>query len=755
MIITKTRFLKWVFFLACLMNLSGCAEVQKIFSVLWMGHITVNTSVFDVNEMSSGDDVTCNIMGDKSVRCLGSNSNNNLGRFYGAPINIFKEVKQVATGKDFTCVITGENSALKCFGMNNQGQLGNPGTQVSSVDPLPVLDSENKDTPITGALQITAGEHHACAILKSGRAICWGDNSFGQLGNPTPTGIQLRTVMEDERSPKPFAGIHGIVAGGNSTCVIAKDDSSLFCFGERYGSEKKNNWIPEKIELAGGIVTLSQVKQVGLGNGFGCALSRSQVFCWGNNDSKQLGAPVDASGTTKAVSVEVHYPIKAALSKIDSIAVGDKHACALHRDEGTIYCWGSNSFGQLGSTSQHGQPEQVAADANNYTLKGAKSIAAGKERTCYISTKDELFCWGNGAHGILGNNSIDSPYPLRVLDSNGDSMGTSANISIGAEHSCVIGTNQKLFCFGLNQNGQLGTRMIGGTVLDENKKPLNAVSAIDTYDSKTCVIHGEKRNVSCFGGADNAGLMEVTNGEKPYHDVSGVAVGHAHVCIINSDQQVECIDYGTQPINHTIIQTEQKTPLKDIWQIHSRGDWNCGLTREKGEIWCWGSWKKNEWPFAKQILFTGRPTADFLQLSLNDDQICGVHGVSGAVYCTTDSEVQQNSNNLQTLNDADGKPMTGVFSLTGGKHHTCAIDDKGHLYCWGANDFGQLGSSTQKSSATPLRVSIKNEGQRRISRVSTGETHTCFTTDSDLSLFCFGKGFFNDGVSTTPIEYPL
>jgi len=759
---TGNSSLKWVFLLLSLSgSLSGCAEIQKIVSVLWNGPITVNTSVFNIIEMSSGEDVTCNIMGDKTTRCLGSGTNGNLGRFYGAPINAFKEVKQVATGRGFTCVISGENSALKCFGINDKGQLGNPGTQTASIDPLPVLDPENKNLPIVEARQVTAGDYHACAILKNGRAVCWGDNSFGQLGNADQAGVQAKTVMEDERAPKTFAGINNIVAGGNSTCVIAKDDSSLFCFGEKFGSTKKVNWLPEKIEISGGIVTLSQVKQVGLGNGFGCALSRSQVYCWGNNDVKQLGVPTDTAGTQKAVSVEVHYPIKSVLSKIDAIAVGDKHVCALHRDEGTIYCWGNNTFGQLGSSSTQGLPEQVAADANNYTLKGAKSIAAGKDRTCYISSKDELYCWGNGAHGLLGNDSVASQYPLRVLDSNTDSVGGSAVVSVGYDHACVIGTNQKLFCFGLNQNGQMGTRMIAGTVLIDGKKPLAAVSLIDTYDSHTCAIYGEKRGVICFGGGsgsvgsvDSSGLEEVTSSGKPYHDVTALAVGHAHVCLVNSDQQVECIDYGTQPVNHTMIQTENKTPLKDIWQLRSRGDWNCGLTREKGEIWCWGTWKKNQWPDAKQITFNGKPTSDFIQFSLNDDQICGVHGVSGLVYCTADTEMQQNANNLQALNDGDEKQMSGVFSLTGGKHHTCAIDDKGHLYCWGSNEFGQLGVTTKKNSATPILVSIKNEGRRRISRVSAGETHTCFTTESDLSIFCFGKGFFNDGISTAPVEYP-
>ena len=738
-------------------SLSACAEVKKVFSIFFSKHSSLNTSGFEVAEMSSGDGVTCSIMGDKTVRCLGTGTQGDLGRFHGAQNNNLKDIKQIALGKGFTCAIIGEKSELKCFGINDKGQLGNPNQQ-SSIDPVPVLDTENNNTPISDAKQVTAGENHACALLKSGRAICWGDNSYGQIGNPQPEGVQVKTVMQDGKPPKAFESIQSITAGGNSTCITAKDDFTLFCFGDRYGITKGNNWVPSKIELAGGIVPLSQIKQVGLGNGFGCALSRSQVFCWGNNEFKQLGAAIDASGTTKASAVEVHYPLNAPISKIEAIAVGDKHACALHRDENTIYCWGDNTFGQLGTTSMHGLPEQVAVGTSNLTLKGAKYIAAGKERTCIISSSDELFCWGNGAHGILGNETLNTPFPTRVLDSNNEMISGSLSVAIGADHACVVGINKKIFCFGLNQNGQLGSRIITSTALSN-------VSVMDTYGHKTCLIYGDKKTVGCFGGVElssntentvnSFSIEEVKGALKPFNESISVSVGLNHICIVNSDQQVECIDYETKPPNHVLIQTDKNAPLKDIWHVRSRGKWNCGLTREKGEVWCWGDWKKNQWPAAKQLNFAGKPTKDFIQISMNEDQICGINGVSGIIYCSVDAEISQNAINLQVISDSKGLPFSGVFSLSSGKNHTCALNDKNQLYCWGSNEFGQLGVSSLASSSIPLRVTIKNESHRKITRVSAGDYHTCFSTEVEMSLFCFGKSFYHEANSPAPIEYPL
>jgi len=279
------------------------------------------------------------------------------------------------------------------------------------------------------------------------------------------------------------------------------------------------------------------------------------------------------------------------------------------------------------------------------------------------------------------------------------------------------------------------------------------------------VIYGEKRNIGCFGEKDlsinpenniNSFVLEdLKINQKSYQDVVAVGVGNQHICLATAEQQVECIDYATKPANHYTVLTDKKTPLKDIWQIHSRGKLNCGITRDKGEIWCWGEWKSNQWNNAKQLTFAGKPTSDFIQISLTDEQICGINGVSGSVYCSVESEISQNLGNLQSLADQKGMAFAGALALTGGKHHMCVLNDKSELYCWGSNEFGQLGIPKPLHSNIPQRVNINNESHRKVARMSAGDSHTCFTTDTDLSIYCFGKSFFNEGNSSTPIEYPL
>ena len=120
---TAYKLFSWKRFLTLTLiasSLSGCTEVRKVFSIFFNKQGSLNTNGFEVSEMSSGDGVTCSLMGDKTLRCLGTGLNGDLGRFHGAQNNNLKDIKQIALGNGFSCAIIGEKSELKCFGLNNK-----------------------------------------------------------------------------------------------------------------------------------------------------------------------------------------------------------------------------------------------------------------------------------------------------------------------------------------------------------------------------------------------------------------------------------------------------------------------------------------------------------------------------------------------------------------------------------------------------------------------------------------------------------
>ncbi len=742
---------------------SGCAEIRAFFTVMTSKSTALSVSGFEFDEIRSGSRVTCAGFVDRSMRCLGSGDNGNLGTFNSGPAEIEGPIRMVAAGKEFTCVVSGKNSGVSCFGNNRFGQLGTDSV-FSRIKAKPVMDLERNGAVLEGVRQISAGDHHACALLNSGRAVCWGDNAFGQLGNDSGEGAGARSVLESTRNRRPIPAVKSIVAGANSTCMILGDESSVFCFGERFGLNKKMNWVPERVEYENNSGTLSDVKELGVGRGFGCALTRSaRVVCWGRNDFNQLGLSNKSPGLARAMEVEVSHPAPGPLSKIIQISVGDAHACALSRESRSVYCWGKNEHYQLGNGSNRGIPEQVAVGANNISLKDVKEVSAGYDRTCIISLRNEAFCWGNGMHGLLGNSAISSTFPIHVLDSNSESLTGVLQITVGFDHTCMIDQRNQLYCFGINSSGQMGSERIAGRVLSQDGVPVEKVISFDSDGSRTCLVYGESQELACFGGRDteylklnparNSFSLEpmIKNG-KPLRGVQAVALGPTETCVIDDDQSVVCFPRGNVPSIPVTI-AGVSGPIRDAWQVRIRGKQGCALIQETGSIYCWDLGSLSQTSIAEQVTVSGGNATNFIQLALSGDSLCGIRGSERALYCgkfTGPGKID-----LQPVADHSGTGVHRLLMVSGGGAHFCAIREPGKLLCWGSNSTGQLGIKGMKDSAIPLPVEFTDPRLKDIVRVSCGEAHTCVATANDPSLFCFGESFFGGSQSPNPLEYPL
>ena len=411
-----------------------------------------------------------------------------------------------------------------------------------------------------------------------------------------------------------------------------------------------------------------------------------------------------------------------------------------------------------------GNPEQVALGSNNLTLKGVKLLALGPDRTCITSIRDEVYCWGNGANGLLGSDRVLSPYPTRVLDPNGELLGNALQMSVGFNHTCILDGAQKLYCFGLNDFGQLGLRMISSSAISADQKPIQKVSSIDTYGNKTCLVHDKEQVVSCFGEREidninkkpehNSFILEpVKHENQNMKGALGISVGRNHICVIESSQAVTCVTFAdtlSPAASQMIVDVNQK-PVRDIWQLRSRGDLNCGLTQESGSILCWGQWKGTQWQQAHLLPTPGKSTAEYIQFAVSEDQVCGIRGVDRTIYCTKNGESSLDKLELKPLPDRDGRAMSKVLMITAGNHHFCAINEESQLYCWGQNESGELGYKIDREYQRPIRVILNNERLKKLSHVSAGDRHTCVTTRDDPALYCFGESFFSGSSSSEPV----
>lgn len=149
----------------------------------------------DARAISAGSKHTCAIAGSGQAFCWGSNIYGELGNgttnrsLVPSAVTGLTDSKDISAGPDSSCATTATSEAF-CWGSNGSGQLGN-GTVTSSLLPTPVLG-------LTDAGSISVGATHACAVREpSGRPVCWGRTSLGQLGNGTSmvSGVPVKVSL--------------------------------------------------------------------------------------------------------------------------------------------------------------------------------------------------------------------------------------------------------------------------------------------------------------------------------------------------------------------------------------------------------------------------------------------------------------------------------------------------------------------------------------------------------------------------------
>jgi len=289
--------------------------------------------------------------------------------------------------------------------------------------------------PATTFGTVTGGFQHTCGLLGSGAAYCWGFNGSFQLG----TGA----ANDRDTLPRLVAGgleFARIDAGEGHTCGITPAGAA-YCWGSgsndgALGSDTAY-LTPLPVPVDGGL----KFKAITLGRTHTCALTTAGVaYCWGNNDFGKLGADTTGLGVRTPVPVVGGHTFTA-------IAAGDYHTCAIAVG-GAAYCWGANDFGALGTgdSAYHSTPTAVAGGHL------FKAIDGGNVHTCGLTTGGDVYCWGSGDWGQLGNGArTDQPAPVKI-----DGGRTYTAVSVGSSHSCALAAGGQLDCWGGDGAAQLG-----------------------------------------------------------------------------------------------------------------------------------------------------------------------------------------------------------------------------------------------------------------------------------------------------------
>lgn len=266
-------------------------------------------------------------------------------------------------------------------------------------------------------------------------------------------------------------------------------------------------------------------------------------------------------------------------------------------------------------------------------------VDAGGSHSCGVAESAELFCWGRNDQGQIGDSgSADRTLPVAV----GEGLKWKA-VSVGESHSCALTTDGAAYCWGSSLAGQLGSDTLGTITQPYRMQKAPPFVKISSGENHSCAITADGK-LYCWG--------------ENKHGELGLSLFSKYSPVVQVAPQL-------------------------TWSFVAAGSHDsCGITTE-GKLYCWG-------------LDNG-----------------GAIGVEAADACEMDGAPGQCA--LPLRQPVDSLRFTTVAT---GVNHSCAITTGGVLYCWGSNDHGQLGSGFRE----PLGPSAVT-GDGRYTAVSAGKSN--------------------------------
>jgi hypothetical protein len=339
----------------------------------------------------------CVIRKDDSLWCWGANSNGQVGDGSGVPeiaepvkINIpGDKVAEVGTGGWHSCART-IAGRLYCWGQNTYGQMGD-GLVNGDADALTPREVTALGDQVA---QLSVGFEHTCTLMKNGSVYCWGHNAYGEIGDGTSQEIKL----EDGIKPTPVAvtalgtDVAYVSAGGFYTCIIKKSDKSLWCWGDNTEGhlstgDTVNRAVPTISAGAGPWL------HVDTGVAHGCGVkTNGSVWCWGRDRHGQLGTTHPTTEICPGIGqMCAHTPqaVEGLSSGAKWVSVKDHGACAL-LSNGDLKCWGAGNFLDGGGPSNVPVLVDYCDLCEASSCSGAKPVC-GWSGTCE-TCKEDIQC---------------------------------------------------------------------------------------------------------------------------------------------------------------------------------------------------------------------------------------------------------------------------------------------------------------------------------------------------------------------------
>ncbi len=347
----------------------------------------------------------------------------------------------------------------------------------------------------------------------------------------------------------------------------------------------------------------------------------------------------------------------------ESLDGGEKHSCGL-RVDGSTWCWGRNDRGQLGTGDT--TSSLVPVLVTGLTDMGDVSAGWG-QHSCALGPDGMVWCWGDNGKGALGTgDTVSSLVPIQVVD-----LANVAAISIGKDHCCALKDDQTVWCWGANDKGQLGI----GTADAESLVPVQVVNLTNVTELSVGKEHScattSADSLLCWGenGHLQADPEDPADASAPVEilgvtNVDRISAGSRNTCVVLNDQTVWC--WGDNNMGQVGIGTE--TDVEPPTQVVS-------LTG-----------------------VTAIQTGELVACALNLDQTVWCWGENNRGQLGNDSMGTNSSTPVQVLS------LGLATALMAGKKFNFALTTDGSVWGWGENDAGQIGDGTTDHQPLPSLV---------------------------------------------------
>jgi alpha-tubulin suppressor-like RCC1 family protein len=404
----------------------------------------------------------------------------------------------------------------------------------------------------------------------------------------------------------------------------------------------------------------------------------------------------------------------------------------------TIKCWGSiSSFGIYSPGSLALNTSKPIPMMGTFDAQSLSTVDSANG--CYITSAGALWCWRQGQASAVVPEVKRAKTVVALRTS-----------------TCALTTDGKVFCWGANEQGQLGfghtTRVDIPTAIPDLLGIKVLVGRLNRY----CVINNLDQ-VRCWG--DNSDSVIATADPtkafitKPSaltsltSSAKDVAVGARHICALTSNNTVRCVGQsevgqtGLPPgQNNAEVRTSTGTPLSNVTSITAGDSHTCAITAD-GQLYCWGNnyygnlGSETPGTFSNAALKVALPEVA-LSVTLNGTSNCAILK-NLFVYCWGQNNYGvlglNNKTNLETASPLQN--ILGLQSVVTSGIHSCGITPNGRVQCWGLNEsmsFG--GSATLRTSVNAVEV----PGVENAKQISTQFAGSCALSKSG-QVSCWGS----------------